>query len=194
MAAPTLKMPQKPMRVYRRPHFSLMKAAAMAPKKDPAVRSDTTLEETEAFFSLEKPSLPWGRPKSFLKDSIARTEPMTPVSKPGCVRQLEALHFSRWCLFWGAERTKEHSAHVGYAREQVHAPVLEHDGGRDVVGERVDSSEIRTRGRRNIDGCRYMDCTISIADAICPSSPSLPSHQTPSSLAPGIHPIWGRRV
>jgi hypothetical protein len=92
-------MPQKPMRVYRRPHFSLMKAAAMAPKKDPAVSSDTTLEETEAFFSLEKPSLPWGRPKSFLNDSIARTDPMTPVSKPRHIRQSGTLYTSRWDSF-----------------------------------------------------------------------------------------------
>jgi hypothetical protein len=40
----------------------------------------------------------------------------------------------------GFGRTEEHSAHVGYACEQVHAPVLEHDGGRDVVGERETES------------------------------------------------------
>jgi hypothetical protein len=39
-------MKQKPVKVYSLPNLSFRKAAMMAPKKDPAVRSETTLEET----------------------------------------------------------------------------------------------------------------------------------------------------
>ena len=45
----------------------------MAPKKQPAVSKETTLDETLAFFELAKPELPIGRPKSVLKLLKART-------------------------------------------------------------------------------------------------------------------------
>lgn len=80
MAAPMRKTKDKPMREYRRPKRSLSHAAPMAPKKHPAVSSDTTLEETEAFFESAKPDESVGKPKSLLKDLSARMLPMTPVS------------------------------------------------------------------------------------------------------------------
>jgi hypothetical protein len=52
----------------------------MDPKKQPAVSSDTTLEEIWAFLSSLNPDESTGRPKSFLKLERARTEPITPVS------------------------------------------------------------------------------------------------------------------
>jgi hypothetical protein len=55
------------------PKRSFRKAAAMAPKKQPAVRRETTLDETLAFLALAKPELPIGRPKSVLKLLKART-------------------------------------------------------------------------------------------------------------------------
>jgi hypothetical protein len=87
----------------------------MAPKKQPAVRRETTLDETLAFLALAKPELPTGRPKSVLKLLKARTLsnesvrcffyhrialrvlgegetnlPITPVSKPSI--QVSMLH------------------------------------------------------------------------------------------------------
>jgi hypothetical protein len=45
----------------------------MAPKKQPAVSKETTLDETLAFLALANPELPIGRPKSLLKLLNART-------------------------------------------------------------------------------------------------------------------------
>jgi hypothetical protein len=59
-----------------------MNAAAMAPKKQPAVKRLTTLEETWEFLADAKPLEPIGRPKSDLKLVRAKTEPITPVSYP----------------------------------------------------------------------------------------------------------------
>jgi hypothetical protein len=82
IAAPMRKMTENPMSEYFRPNLSLQIAAAIAPKKHPAVRRETTFEETFAFLALAKPVLPGGRPKSSLKLESARTLPITPVSNP----------------------------------------------------------------------------------------------------------------
>ena len=78
--------------------------------------------------------------------------------------QSKALH--RTCLRQGG-RTEEHGAHVGYAREQVHAPVLEHDGCRAVVGEKETVVTRQEPESRDTEGRRYMVYSSSIADAIC---------------------------
>jgi hypothetical protein len=50
---------------------------------------------------------------------------------------------TRWHRCSG--RTEEHGAHVGHACEQVHAPILEHDGGRVAADGENDQ---RRRGAR----------------------------------------------
>jgi hypothetical protein len=52
------KMTEKPTRENRRPKWSLRNAAAMAPKKQPAVSGETTLEETWAFLALSNHCFP----------------------------------------------------------------------------------------------------------------------------------------
>ena len=52
----------------------------MAPKKQPAVSKDTTLDEISELLEEAKPEEPVGIPKSSLKLVSERTLPITPVS------------------------------------------------------------------------------------------------------------------
>lgn len=68
------------MSVYIQRVGVIRQLPAIAPKKQPAVNRETTLDEILAFFELAKPELPVGRPKSSLKLLRASTLPITPVS------------------------------------------------------------------------------------------------------------------
>jgi len=77
-----MKMTVKPRREFLRPNLSLKTEAKIAPKKQPAVSSETTFWEMWALVLLANPVVAVGNPKSVLKLLRESTELITPVSYP----------------------------------------------------------------------------------------------------------------
>lgn len=98
MMAPIMKITVKPSSEILRPNLSLIADANIAPKKQPAVRRETTFWEMWAFVLLAKPVVPVGRPKSFLKLARERTEDITPVSYPMISISMALERYRRYVL------------------------------------------------------------------------------------------------
>ena len=112
-----MKMTVKSRRDLFRPSLSLAKEAKMAPKKQPAVRSETTFWEMCVLYLLANPVLPRGRPKSFLKLVRESTELITPVSYP--VFELVVSHAKGSILkMVGQVEDKQNSRRVKLTKQQ----------------------------------------------------------------------------